>query len=291
MADWNDFRFLLEVQRSGTLTSAAVRLGVDGTTVGRRLDALERELGATLVHRSARGFTLTEQGLAVLPAAEEMERIALSVEAVTSGDTERVEGTVTLASSDAFAQTTLVPALGAIRTKHPGLNLVVVTANKLIDLGKGEADIAVRILRPGEPTLIARRIGEMEFFPYAAVEYLARRGMPKPGLAGHDAVGYDRELRKKPEMRWLARHGAGARITFRSDSVPALLAAALAGFGIALLPRRIGDLQPSLRRIEGLAPMASKPVWVVTRRSALKNARVRTVFDFLVAERERLLAA
>jgi DNA-binding transcriptional LysR family regulator len=288
MADWNDLRFLLELHRAGTLAAAANRLGVDGTTVGRRIAALEKDLGATLVHRSARGFTLTEAGRSVLPATEEMERVALAVETAAGGDAARLEGTVTLASSDAFAQTTLVPALGAIRTRHPGIDLVVVTSNVLVDLSKGDADIAVRLLRPGEPSLVARRIGELEIGPYASVEYLGRRGVPKPGLEGHDAVGYNRELRKKPEARWLAR--TSARVTFRSDSVPALLAAAIAGFGIALLPRRIGDTQPALRRIDGLAPVPSKPVWVVARRPALRNARVRAVFDFLVEERQRLLA-
>lgn len=287
MADWNDLRYLLEVHRAGTLAGAANRLGVDGTTVGRRLAALEKDLGATLVHRGARGFTLTDAGRAVLPATEEMERVALAVESVTGGDAARLEGSVTIASSDAFAQTTLVPALGAIRTRHPGLDLVVVTSNTLVDLSKGDADIAVRLLRPGEPSLVARRIGELEISPYASVDYVARRGLPKPGLEGHDAVGYVTGLRKKPEAKWLA--ATAARQTFRSDSVPALLAAAIAGFGIALLPRRIGDTQPALRRLDGLAPVPAKPVWVVARRSALRNARVRAVFDFLVEERQRLL--
>lgn len=289
MADWNDLRFLLEVHRGGTLARAAARLAVNATTVARRLDALERDLGATLVHRGARGFTLTDAGRAVLPSAEEMERIALTVESATGGEAERVSGTVTLATSEAFARSNLIPALAPIRERHPGIDLVVVTANTRVDLAKGEADIAVRILRPGEPSLVARRMGDLEFSPYASVDYLARRGVPKPGLDGHDIVTSHSELRRKPEARWLAKSAAGARAAFRSDSVPAMLAAAIAGFGVVLLPRRIGDEEPALRRIEGLAPLPSKPVYLVSRKSALRNARIRAVYDYLVDERRRLL--
>ena len=290
MVDWNDVRFVLEASRAGTLAKAAERLGVDATTVGRRIGTLEKELGESLLHRGPQGLFLSDAGRAVVGIAENMESLALHLEGL-AGETiaPRVAGTVTIAASEPFARTLLVPALGAIRQRLPDLDLVLTASNRLVDLSRGEADLGVRIDKPGAGALVVRQLGQLHAAPYASLDYLGRHAPPADGLAGHDVISYHRELRDKAEARWLAKHAADARVTFRSDSVSLLVSACVAGFGIALLPRHIADGEPTLRRVDGLAPVAPKPLWIVARRSALKTARVRAVFDFLVAERARLV--
>lgn len=288
MVGWDDVRVVLEAQRAGTLAGAAIALGVDATTVGRRIAAIEREIGEPLFHRGPRGLVLSQSGREVVAAAEGMERLALGLESAVSPSS-RAEGTVTLTTSEAFARTILVPALAPLRVRHPGIDLVLITSNRPVDLARGEADLALRLLKPGAGSLLARRLGQLEIAPYASIDYLARRPPPAPGLSGHDVIGYDRELRGKPEQRWLEKNARDARVTFRSDSIPALVAAAVAGFGVVLVPRRLGDSEPTLRRIDTLPDVPPKSVWIVCRRSALRVPRVRAVHDFLVGERARLV--
>ncbi|MGZ5968888.1 MAG: LysR family transcriptional regulator, partial [Polyangiales bacterium] len=211
MFDWNDLRYLLAIAKAGTLAGAAREIGVEHTTVGRRLGALETALGVRLFTRGPEGFTPTNAANAILPLAEEiMQRIGAIERRVAGGD-ERVEGTVKLTTSEALSGY-FVKRLGALRELHPSLVVEILSGNRAFDLLRGEADLAVRIRETTEPDLVTRKIGTAGWSLYAAKSYVARKGpLASPeDLRGHDIIGYDPTLAATPGAQWLDGHAEGA---------------------------------------------------------------------------------
>ena len=162
----------------------------------------------------------------------------LALERKVSGRDAKLEGTVRIAATEALATTFLIPRLARLRAARPELDFTVVTSNLPSALVRGEADLALRLVKPDGEGLVIRRVGTIELGVFAARSYLAARGMPKldGGLAGHDVLGYHSELASGTEARWLAAHAANARMVLRVNSVLNLLAATLSGMGIAVLP-------------------------------------------------------
>nr|WP_309249150.1 LysR family transcriptional regulator [Paraburkholderia sp. CNPSo 3281] len=175
-----------------TLSGAAQHLGIDQTTVGRRLGGLEGALGSHLFLRATDGFVLTVSGEQVLETAMEMERLAVSFERRSEGTDERVEGEVRVTTTDTLAIDFVIPAIERLQTRHPGIRVLLSTTPRLLDLSRREADIAIHTERPQQQGLIVRRLGRWEVGLYASRSYVARRGEPKPGgeFAGHDLAVY-----------------------------------------------------------------------------------------------------
>ena len=182
--NWDDIRVFLAVRRAGTLRGASRELGVDQTTVGRRLAALESGLGVTLFLRSPGGYALTGEGERALAAAERMERLAVSLERQAAGADARIDGEVRVTTTDALAVDFVIPAIERLRASHPGVRVILGTTTRLLDLGRREADIAVRTSRPTQPSLIVRKSGCM------------RRGATWPSVANRTPV------RPLPGMTW-----------------------------------------------------------------------------------------
>lgn len=295
MPNWDDLRYFLAIAREGSLAAAARTLRVDATTVGRRLAALEEELGTRLFDRMPAGFVVTAAGRNIRMAVEEMEASVLAVERKASGDDARLEGVVRITTTEAFAVSTLLPRFAPFRERHPGIEVQVLTDYAALDLAKREADIAVRLTRPKEDTLVARKVGEIAIAPYAAERYLARRGLPDPatGLAGHDVIGYADAAAKWPEARWLGEVATSARVAVRCNSLLSVVAAAGSGVGIGVMPCFMGDREPGLRRLMPPIPSLRRDIWLVVHRDLQHNARVRAVLHFLaeLIQRERSLIA
>jgi DNA-binding transcriptional LysR family regulator len=285
MASWSDVRYFLEVYRRGSLSGAARVLDVDQTTVGRRLKALERDVGARLLRTTVTGASLTDAGRAILPEAEEMEHTMEALRRKAAARSSAITGVVTIATTEALASTFLVPRLAELRANHPAMDFVVATGNRTLDLARGDADLALRLVRPVEPELIARRVGDITLGVYAASSYLAMRGTPNRAadLADHDVLGYHGELAGGTEARWLAAHAARARVVLRANSVLNVLAAAVAGIGVAILPHGLGTVEPALRRLELQPEPDKRGVWVVFHQDARANARVKAIVDDLIA--------
>jgi len=291
MPHWDDLRYFLAIAREGSLASAGRALQVDATTVGRRLTVLEEELGTRLFDRMPAGFVLTEAGRNIRSAVEEMEAAVLAVERKASGDDTRLEGVVRVTMTEAFAVSTLLPRFAPFRERHPGIEVQFLTDYSALDLVRREADIAVRLTRPQEDTLVARKVGEIAIAPYAAESYLARRGQPDPasGFAGHEVIGYADAAAKWPEARWVGEVGTSARVAVRCNSLLSVVAAAAAGVGIGLMPCFMGDREPGLRRLMPPVPSLQRDIWLVVHRDLQHNARVRAVLHFLaeLIQRER----
>ncbi|HTQ03622.1 MAG TPA: LysR family transcriptional regulator [Polyangiaceae bacterium] len=281
--DWNDLRYLLAIARHGTLAGAARALGVEHTTVGRRLGSLETALEAKLFTRSPDGFALTPAGREIVPLAEAMERSATAIERRVSGEDTRVAGNVRLTTSEALSGY-LVTQFSELRERHPELVVEILSGNRAYDLLRGEADLAVRVRETTEPELVARRIATAGWSLYASPSYVERKGAPADPevLAGHDVVGFDQSLAFVPGALWLEEHAAGASVVLRGNSIVAALNAATFGVGIAVLPCFLADPETRLVRLTARV-VGSRDVSLVVHPDLAKVARVRAVMDCVVA--------
>lgn len=280
--DWNDLRYFLAVQRAGSLAGAARLLKVEHSTVSRRLAALEEALGARLYTRGSDGLVPTAAAVALRPLAEEVERAAEAVTRNISGDSGRPEGVVRLTTSEAFSGL-IVKGLGELRARHPALTVEILSGNQAFDIGRGEADLALRIMNKKDPDLIMRKVCEAGWSLYASESYLTRAGLPRreDGLAGHQVVAFDETLAQVPGALWLAAHAKRAEVGFRANSLVSALNAVVIGMGVSVLPCFLAEVEPQLRRLTPEV-LASRDVWLVVHPDLARVARVRAVMDFLL---------
>jgi DNA-binding transcriptional LysR family regulator len=288
--DWNDLRFAHAVARTGSLTKAGRQLGVHQTTVGRRLAALEQALGCPLFTRSAGGLTPTSEGTRVLASIEPLASALLRFERRAPATTTEVRGLVRVAVTETGARQLVEGALPALMARHPELELELVPSNLVADLARGEADLAVRLVRP-DGDVVARRLGQVTYGLYASDAYLADHPAPfADALAGHDIVVPVRELAHGPEAAWLARHATAARPRLRANSLVTLAQAVAAGLGVCALPNNLAAMHAGARLVRRLPEIPGRPVWLVTHRELRKVARVRVVAAAIVEEMKRRLA-
>ncbi|RKH04847.1 LysR family transcriptional regulator [Corallococcus carmarthensis] len=283
MPEWSDLRHFLAIAREGNLSAAARRLKVDQTTVGRRLAVLEKELGARLFDRTPTGLRPTAVALRILPAAEAVEAEALRVERLASGEDLRPSGPVTVTATDSFLVHNVMPWLAGFQERHPEIELQLLSGYEALSLVRREADVAIRLVRPREASLRARKVAAIGVVPFASKAYLARRGPVRfdAGLQGHAVVGYAQDSRRWPESKWLDVHAAKATVAVRLTSILGLLQAAREGLGVALLPAYFGHLHAELVPLRDALPELERTVWLVFHEDLAHNARVRAVVDFL----------
>lgn len=282
---WNELRTFIEVARDGSLSAAARRLGLTQPTVGRHIDALETSFGLTLFTRSSRGLTPTPAALALAPHAQAMAAAAAAFARAASGEAAADSGTVRLTASDVIGCEVLPPMLAAFRADHPGIAIELVLTNRTEDLARRDADIAVRMVRPTQSGLVARRVGSSRIALYAHRDYLARFGEPRSlaDLATHCLIGFDRDNRSFRNAgdfaRKLTREGFG----FRCDSDLAQIAALRAGIGIGGCQENIARRTPELVQVLPNAVHHALEVWLVMHEDLKMTRRVRLLFDHLAA--------
>lgn len=289
LVQWDDLRVFLEVQRHGSHKRAARALGVDATTIGRRITALEGALGARLFERTPEGLLATSAGRALLPRAERIESEALAAERELHAADSKLEGTLRVTAADGFIHHVLLPALSDFRREHPHLLLEFRADHRVLDLSRREADVAVRLVRPKQPALIARRLGQMQLWLFASQDYVARRGTPRSlaALAAHDWIGFDASLDATPQARWLRRAVPEPRWVIRANSTSAQVLACAEGHGIALLPAFAAGADPRLRRLMPRLIGPARELWGVTH----ADMRTSTRCDAFLRWLARLVAS
>ena len=282
--DWSLLRSFLAVAEHGSLTAAARALDLTQPTIGRHLDALETALRIKLFARSAKGLTPTEAALDLVPHAKAMAATAAALERTASGEAEDERGTVRLTASDVIGAEVLPAILARFREAHPAIAIELVLTNLNDDLLRREADIAVRMVRPVQHQLVARKIGEVPALLYAHRRYAKRRGVPTSldELITHDIIGYDAQT---TVLNMLASAGVPATrdaFSVRTDSDLAQLALLRAGAGIGGMQKQLAarerDLVPVLHGVVKL-PLE---MWLVMHEDLRTSRRVRLLFDFLV---------
>jgi DNA-binding transcriptional LysR family regulator len=284
MLDWNDLRFFLAIVRGRTLTAAARALRVSQPTVSRRLAALERDFGAKLFLRGATGYTLTAPGRRLLEVTEPLATQLERVERGVVDDASRVVGTVRVAVTEMTALHLLEDTLRPLLDAHPGLAVDLLAGNLAADLARGEADLAVRLVRPDSADLVRRRLGAMRYGLFAARSYLdGAAPVSRPDLAGHQVIRPVRSMAQGPEARWLEQHALQARATVCVDSPFLALRAAVAGLGLAVLSDSLAQCAPELVCARALPEIPSREVWLVYHRDLREVARVRCVAEAVTA--------
>jgi len=242
-AEWSDLRILLALARAGSMVAAAKQLGIQHTTVSRRIDALEEALGTRLIGRARTGVTLTDAGQGAIRAAEEMERAHEALTRHLTRSAASPEGCVRVSMTEAMSSLVL-PTLKTLSTRYPALEVHIQTTSVVVSIEKGDADIGLRTVKPTAPNLVSQRIAEIGWSLYGSTDYLARKGYVTgkghlahtADLTGHDLVGFDASLDKTAGAIWLAQHERGNRIVSRANTISALAALVAAGQGIGVLP-------------------------------------------------------
>jgi len=276
--DWNDLRFFLRAAQAGTLAGAARAMGVDHSTIGRRLAALERTLGAPLVIRAPDGLHLTPLGASLVPLVEEVDRAVLAVHGRASQRHARVRLAMPTGFTGLFSAN-----LERLRSAHPHLTLELLTGARPVDLKRGEADLAIRSGPVLDQELIVRPLGESGWSLYAAPAYLARHPPPADldDLRGHDIIGFDLTLSEVPAAKWIEQRTRGATVVLRSREMADMQAAALSGAGLALLPCLGANEQAGLVRLTPHV-LATRQLTLVYPREARLAQPVQAVIRFVL---------
>ena len=290
--DWDNLRYFLELARTGTLAAAARRTGVEHTTVARRIQALEKQMGAPLFAREAAGHRLTEAGRQLLPAVEAMETAVLGVErhspanAASSGPT----GLVRVGATEGFGTLILAPHLARLTLAHPGLSIDLLAVPRMLHLSRREADIVISLERPKRGAVIVTKLANYTLRLYGQREYLARRPLitKAEDLRHHAFISYVDDLLFSKELQFLDQLHQPERFSLRSTSVTAQYEAVRAGAGLAVLPAFMADRDPILARVLPGQAEFTRTFWMSMPAEAKHLARVQAVWGLLkeVGQRE-----
>jgi DNA-binding transcriptional LysR family regulator len=281
--DWNQVRAFLATAEEGSFSAAARVLKTTQPTIGRQIGALEEALGLTLVERCVRGLTLTEAGRDLLDHVRAMGEAATLISMVADGKSQEVTGEVAVTATDLLSAAFLPGLLAPLRESAPGLRVRIIASSDMQNLLQREADIAIRHVRPDQPDLIARHLGDFRASLYAATSYLDRAGRPRTPreLAEHDFIGNADPVRLMAPL-----HDMG--VPLRPESFVIATASGVvawellkAGYGVAMQPEALGEAEPGVEKVLPELPSLTFPIWLVTHRELQTSRRIRIVFDLL----------
>lgn len=284
MFDWNDLKAFLAVARGGSTLAASKALGVNQTTVARRIESLENDLGFKLFERGQTGSRVTEAGQSLIAEAEAVERAAIRFANQAASQMRGVSGALRLTTNELVANTMVIPALGAFRQVHPDVQVDLVITDRSLDLENGEADLAIRTSQSlAMSDLVARKICDHDMALYCSRDYAVRRGVPAStdDLVNHDLIDVSVEMGEVAAATWMMRHSGGKQPITRSNSMGSMVHAVKAGLGIGALPCTIGDPDHDLVRCSDCIEEARATSWIVTRRELKDTPRVRAFIDFM----------
>jgi len=280
--DWDALQVFLAIARTGRISAAARRLGVEHTTVSRRLAVLEAELGAPLFYRTTTGYVLTPHGKNVVANAEAMERAAIAVAARAREGSGAITGCVRVALAPEFASHWLVPKLPEFRAAHPQIDLQVLVGTHQRDLARGEAELAIQPPRPRQKGLLAVRIAYVTVGLYASKALVGAKRLrvnDAETLRDYPLLAYTSPFHVLQEAKWFQPILASARIALETNSTHALLAAARAGVGVAVLPRFVARGHDDLIAVSD--NVAEHDVLLITHPEFRRDPKVRATADFL----------
>ncbi|QNP48958.1 LysR family transcriptional regulator [Diaphorobacter aerolatus] len=293
--DWDNLRYFLELARAGTLAGAARRAGVEHTTVARRIQALEKQMGAPLFARESAGHRLTEAGRQLLPAVEAMETAVLGVESSAEAHSadSGLSGLVRVGATEGFGTMILAPHLARFTLGHPGLSIDLLALPRLLHLSRREADIVISLERPTRGSVIVSRLADYTLCLYGQREYLARRPLVtrREDLRHHAFVNYVDDLLFTKELQFVDKLHAPERFAFRSTSITAQYEAVRTGAGLGVLPAFLADRDPVLTRVLPQEARFTRTFWMSMPQEAKQLARIQAVWNLLkeVAQKEKAL--
>ena len=286
---WDDVRVFLALWRARTLSGAAARLHVNASTIGRRLDALEANLGLRLFDRTPDGVLPTDTAERLVGLAEQLEQAANALSGAVTGFESAPEGIVRITATPAVAEELIAPAIARLRERHAGLVIELEASIPYADLARREADLAVRLSRPTSGDLVSVKLADVPSI-VAACRPVAKSLGALRSLDDGPWITWDASLHHLPDARWIARHVSPAAIVLRTSSSGAQLRAAESGAGMLLVSaalaraRRLVEVKLTRRLRASLSPMPSTPLWLVTHRALRQTPRIAAAWSFLVEE-------
>jgi len=279
MIPWDDFRLVQAVAETRSLAGAADALGVNHSTVFRRLGALEGSLGARLFERSRSGYAPTATGEEMVRLAEKMAEEIVAVERRITGQDLRPSGELRITTNDTLLVHLMTPILASFRRAYPEIHLDVLISNQSLSLSKRDADVAIRASeRPGD-TLVGRRVASIAWGIYGRADALGGGSFDPTDLRAHEWVGYADNLSGLRAAKWLRERAGEDRIVYKINTVLGLAEAAAAGIGLAVLPCFIGAATPGLIRFSGPEADMDASLWLVTHPDLKATARVRSFME------------
>jgi DNA-binding transcriptional LysR family regulator len=287
MVDWSDLRYLLAVARHGSTTAAAKALGVNQSTVHRRLAELERQLGRRLVERYPTGYRLTALGEELRLLAERVEAGVHDFERLAASSEIDLVGTVRVTCPETVGYRMMkTPLLDSFHSRYPKLRIELMMVDRVLDLAKGEADVAFRTAPPQDDALVSRKLADVLWGVFASRSYIEKHGQPEQAadINKHQIIGFGGIIAGHPAAGWLRSVAGDARIAAVCTTTPALMLAVKSGAGLAPLPIAAVKNEPDLVRLLGSAPVLTLHFHLVFHRDMRRTPRVRAFCDFVSEE-------
>ena len=285
MYDWGDLRFFLTTARTGTALGAAQELGVNPTTVARRIAALESALSLRLFDRNRDGYRLSESGAALLNEARRIAAAAECFEGLAAQRSRELSGVIRMTMPESLANFIVTPLLAEFMELYPDIKVELIVTDNRLDIAGGEADIAIRGgLRPTASGVVLRKLGDDRWSLYCSSLYAAKRGAPATvrDLADHLIIGADGPMARITPFAWLSKSAPGAKVRSVCSSLANVLSAIKASHGVGPLPVAIGAVQSGLIEC-GLMPDFGRGYYLVIRQSLKDVPRVKAFSKFLAA--------
>lgn len=273
---WDDVRYFLELARQGKLSATARVLGVEHSTVARRVAALEATLGLRLFDRLPKSWVLTAEGEGLLDHARRIEEEALAFSRASDGYG-ALRGTVRVSAPPVFASVFLATRLARARDRWPGIAIELIGESRQANLYRREADLAVRLSRPHEQGLATRPLAQMGYALYGAPAW-----KDKP-VADWEFVGYDELLRETPQQQWLEQLAGTRPFNMRTNDLATMLQACRSGLGLAVLPHFMVRGDSAVVQFDAFPCPVSRPIWLAIHPDVRRSARVKAVAE-LVAQ-------
>ncbi|MBX3578432.1 MAG: LysR family transcriptional regulator [Rhizobiaceae bacterium] len=294
MFAWDDLRHLIAVSRHGSTLAAARALGVNQSTVHRRLAELERRVGLALVTRHPAGYRLSEVGNALIDGVLAVETAVTALERSVQALKDDLNGTIRLTCPEpTVARIAATGLLDRFHARYPGLSVEFVTSDRYLDLAKGEADVAFRSGEPADDRLVGRKICDSIWAIYASKAYVQQHGRPASlgDLANHALIGFDGIMQNHRVATWLPGAVPGARIVSRANSMLGTLSAVKAGIGVAPLPTTLGDAEDTLVQVLPPVEALTRSWYLLSHPDLRKTPRVAAFVDHVLADLPALRTA
>lgn len=281
--DWSLLQAFTAVAETGSLSAAARQLGQSQPTLGRQIAKVEAGLGAALFTRQPRGLALNEAGQALYPLALEMQNAARRLSLIAAGQSQSLKGTVRITASKVFSHYALPPILAKIRQAEPDIQLELAPSDSTENLLFREADIAIRMYRPTQEDVIARKIGEIKTGLFAHKSYLMRRGTPQApaDIGAHEMVGLDQNPLIIDAMKSLGIPRTREDFPVRCDDQAIYWELVKAGCGLGATQMRIGQETEGMVQVLPDLPLGNLPIWLVAAKALRQTPRIRRVYDLL----------
>lgn len=290
MHNWDDLRYFHAIAEAGTLNGACKRLGVNHSTVFRRINTLETKLGVRLFERRDARYILTGSGEALVARTEQITTAIDEVDRLIVGGDQTLKGTIRITAPDGFACYSLPPLIAEFRVLYPGIDIELLASGDDFNLSRLEADIAIRSTSSPPEHLIGRKLFTMPWNLYGSPQFF-KKTMGSFGLrqlASYPLIGPDRGLLRIKSMQWVEKHKEKLNIVVRTNTFMAMAALARQGIGVALLPadvaeglQLVGHIKADHKRGEQKEASFSSDIWLLTHPDYRGNARVRACMQFL----------